>query len=110
ELPVEDGNNETHWLIKEGEKYPLENDKKLSELLGNGNELQYFEDESEGINLLLISKNNEKTSKEVVSINMDNCQNEDIFELYLNLEIDEILTITVKNLTKDITLKKNISF
>ncbi len=112
-IPVDEGNErKDFWLLNEGESYPLEADKKFSETIGSEKELQYFGNGNGKISFPVIQKSNLDGYKEhldIISITMDQCDRGDSFDLLFNVDIDGIITISIRNITKELTINKTLS-
>jgi hypothetical protein len=111
-LTDEDEQRKEFWILLEGEKYPLARDKKLSEVIGAAKELQYYGGSNGTISFPVIQKSSideNEIHSEIVSVSMENCVKEDIFEIFFNIDIDGIITVTVQNISKGFFSKKSLN-
>lgn len=100
-----------YWLLKSGEKFPLERDKAFSELLDDESDLEYHGsgDGKIGFPLIRIKEGGEEYPVlDTVELEMEHCEPGDRFDLLFNLDFDGVITIGVKNLTKGTVIRKTI--
>jgi len=108
----EDADRAEFWLLNEGDRYPFQFDKKLSELLGEDKELQYHGNGDGSIGFPVLQKSgidSEQVHSDIIELSLEDCNIGDNFDLLFNVDIDGIITVMVENLTKAVFTKKSVS-
>lgn len=112
-LPVdEDSERKDFWILQEGDEFPLEKDRELSNIIDSTKELQYHGTKEGKISFPVLQKSSLEKNKihtDIISISMESCEKGDSFDILLNIDIDGIISITVKNISKNISIRKNLS-
>jgi len=110
-IPDEEGIKKDYWILNEGNSYPLANDKKFSEFIDNSKELQYWGSGDGKISFPVLQKStldNNKIHTDIISISLEMCDVGDLFDLLFNVDIDGIITVTIKNLSKNLVERRTL--